>query len=117
MFQEIPVFQIAQRVHALHVGAVAGCTQRQFDPARFEEGSHAIVTELAVDIERVVGVDIKRNERFARLRGCCSRKLSKSFFHADCMYARRLGQHPVEIEQYRVVVSRGECGEDLSSKL
>jgi hypothetical protein len=29
------------------------------------------------------------------------------------MYARRLGQHPVEIEQYRVVVSRGECGDDF----
>ena len=33
VFQELPVLQIAQGAHALHVGAVFGCTQRQFDAA------------------------------------------------------------------------------------
>ncbi len=33
VLQEIPVLQIAQRAHALHVGAVFGRTQRQFDSA------------------------------------------------------------------------------------
>ena len=113
VLQEIPVLQIAQRVHALHVGAVFGCAQRQFDPARLEEGCHAVVARLAVDVARVVGVDIKGDERFARLGGALLEKTVEQLFPGRGMHARRLGQHPVEIEQNRVVVPRGECDDDF----
>jgi hypothetical protein len=33
LLAEIPVFEIAERAHALHLGAVFGCTERQLDPA------------------------------------------------------------------------------------
>ena len=33
LLQKIPVLQIAQRAHALHIGAVFGCAQRQLDVA------------------------------------------------------------------------------------
>ena len=88
VLQEIAVFQIPQRVHALHLGAVFGCAQGQFDPARLEKGCDAVVTRLAVDVARIVGGDIKGHERLARLGGALLEKPVEQLFPGRGMHAR-----------------------------
>ena len=111
VLQEILVLQIAQRVHALRVGTVVGRAERQFDPARLEKGCHAVVARLAVDVAPVVGVDVEGDEGFARLGGALLEKLVEQLFPGRGMHARGPGQHPVEVEQNRVVVARRD-GDD-----
>ena len=61
----------------------------------------------------VVGVDIKGDERLACLGGPLLEKTVEKLFPGQSMHARCPGQHAVEIEQNRVVVPRGECGDDF----
>jgi hypothetical protein len=53
----------------LDIGSVFLRPLRQFDAPRLEKGRHAIVARLAVDIAPIVGVDVKGDERFAKVTG------------------------------------------------
>ena len=56
---EVLVLQVAQCLHRVRAGGVVGGAPRHLDPARFEEGCHAVIARLAVDVAPVVGLDVK----------------------------------------------------------
>ena len=51
----------------------------------------------------VVGLDVEGDEWLACCRGSLLKKYVKQLFPRDRMHTRRFCQHPIEIEQDRVV--------------
>jgi hypothetical protein len=98
MFEEILVFTISQSSNGLGLRTVVGCAMWQLDFSRHEEGGHAIVTGLAIDVASVVGVEVKGNERFARLCRPLLQKPIEQLFPGHGMDAGRFRQDPIQIE-------------------
>jgi hypothetical protein len=67
----------------------------QLDSSRHEEGCHAIVTGLAIDVVSVVRVEVKGNERFARLCRPLLKKPIEQLFPGHGMDAGRLRQNTI----------------------
>ena len=107
-FGEIAVLKLPQPAHGFGARAVFGCSYRQFDLARLQKRSDAVVTRLPVDEAPVIGNDIERHESFARAGGALPEKFIEQFFPRCGVHARRFGQDAVEIEQNGIVIAGGK---------
>ena len=105
LLQKVLIFQVPQAVHGAHGRAVVRCAERQVDPARLEKGCGAVLSWLPVHVAAVVVLNVEWNKRFAGLCGSLLEKLIEQSLPGRRMHPGCLGQHSVEIEQDRIVVS------------
>jgi hypothetical protein len=93
------VLPVAKALHGGRAGRVGGRPLRKLDPSRFEERLRAVEPRLAVDVLVIVMDRVERYECLAVAGGPDAQELVEHLFPGGGVHHRRLGHHPVHVEQ------------------
>jgi len=93
------VLAVAEPADRLGRGRVARLAFGKLDPARGEEGAHAVITGLAVDVGAVVGHRVEGDERLAPPLRPLAQERVEQLLPRLRVHARSLSENAVEVEQ------------------
>src|SRR5262245_18427956 len=98
------VFSIAWTADRFRCRWVVRSALRQHDGTRFKEIANALVSWFSINVQFVVCRNIEGTEWFPTLVSPFLQILIKDCFPTLCVNAGGVGNHPVHVEENRIIV-------------